>query len=85
LLETRLNQRYRFATEVLQDIKAALDIRHPNLLSPKKPIAPALSNSDNSTDQARYKLLILPFYPQNPSPIPQKLFPYLLLQISIKP
>jgi hypothetical protein len=34
----------------LQDIKAALDIRHPNLLSPKKPIAPALSNSDNSTD-----------------------------------
>ena len=50
LLETRLNQRYRFATEVLQDIKAALDIRHPNLLSPKKPIAPALSNSDHSTD-----------------------------------
>ena len=50
LLQTRLNQRYRFATEVLQDIKAALDIRHPNLLSPKKPIAPALSNSHNSTD-----------------------------------
>ncbi|MEG5162895.1 serine/threonine-protein kinase [Microcoleus sp. AT3-A2] len=50
LLQTRLNQRYSFATEVLQDIQAALDICNPNLLSPKKPIAPAPSNSDNSTD-----------------------------------
>ncbi len=50
LLQTHLNQRYSFATEVLHDIKAVLDIRHQNLLSPEKPIAPAVSNSHNSTD-----------------------------------
>ncbi|MEG3899771.1 MULTISPECIES: serine/threonine-protein kinase [unclassified Microcoleus] len=50
LLQTHLNQRYSFAAEVLQDINAALDMRDRSLLLPKMPIAPTLSNSDNSAD-----------------------------------
>ena len=68
LLQTRLNQRYRFATEALQDIKAALDIRHPNLLSPKKLIAPALSNSHNSTDLSALQTFDSPILPTKSVP-----------------
>ncbi|MEG4007136.1 serine/threonine-protein kinase [Microcoleus sp. Pol11C1] len=65
LLQTRLTQRYSFATEVLQDIQAALDIRHQNLLSSKKPIAPALDNSDNSTDLSALQTPDCPILPTN--------------------
>ncbi len=50
LLQTHLNQRYGFAGEVLQDIDAALDKREQNLLLSKIPIAPNLTNTDNSAD-----------------------------------
>ncbi|MEG3969717.1 serine/threonine-protein kinase [Microcoleus sp. T2B6] len=66
LLQTRLTQRYSFATEVLQDITAALDIRHQHLLSPKKPIiAPALNNSDNSADISALPTPDSPILPTN--------------------
>ncbi|WP_445242414.1 protein kinase domain-containing protein [Microcoleus vaginatus] len=65
LLQTPLNQRYSLAAEVLQDIQAALDIRHQNLLSPQKPIAPALGNSDNSTDISALQAPDSPILPTN--------------------
>ncbi|MEP6488047.1 serine/threonine-protein kinase [Microcoleus vaginatus GB2-A3] len=65
LLQTHLNQRYSCAAEVLDDIQAALDIRHQNLLSPKKPIAPALGNSDNSTDISALQTSDSPILPTN--------------------
>lgn len=52
LLQTHLNQRYGFAAEVLQDIDAALDRRDRALLLPKMPIAPTLTNTDNSADSS---------------------------------
>ncbi len=66
LLQTRLNQRYSFATEVLDDIKSALDIRHQNLFSPEQPIiAPALNNSDNSADISALPTPDSPILPTN--------------------
>ncbi|MBD1827155.1 serine/threonine-protein kinase [Microcoleus vaginatus GB1-A2] len=65
LLQTRLTQRYSFATDVLQDIQAALDIRHQNLLSPKTPIAPTLSNSNNSTELSALQTPDSPISPTN--------------------
>ncbi|MEG4273355.1 MULTISPECIES: serine/threonine-protein kinase [unclassified Microcoleus] len=66
LLQTRLTQRYSFAAEVLQDIQAALDIRHQNLRSQKKPlIAPALGNSDNSADIGPLQTSDSPISPTN--------------------
>ena len=57
LLHTHLSQRYGFAEEVLQDINAALDIRHQVFLSLKMPlakpsqrIAPTLLDRPNSAN-----------------------------------
>lgn len=57
LLQTNLSQRYSFAAEVLQDINAALDLRHQNFLSLKTPlakpsqrIAPTLNHRHNSAN-----------------------------------
>ena len=44
LLDTHLNQRYSFASQVLEDIDAALNIRNQNYISPKTLIIPTANS-----------------------------------------
>jgi serine/threonine protein kinase len=62
LLDTHLTQRYSFASQVLEDIDAALNIRNQNYRSPTTPISPninseILANFCSLKSQSQYSQL----------------------------
>lgn len=59
LLDTHLNQRYSFASQVLEDIDAALNIRNQNYRAPKTSVIPTI-NSEIPANSGSFTSIIEP-------------------------